>query len=221
MVEIAGGSMKAENGATPRRGKTRIEVGGPPHRPKRRASSIEPAESLETRAREFARAAHEGVGQRRKHTDEPYIVHPMAVAEIVRSVPHSEAMIAAALLHDVVEDTNVGLARIEAEFGSEVAQLVDWLTDVSQPSDGNRRDRKKLDLDHLARAPAEAQTIKYADLIDNSRTISRFDRQFWPVYRREMIALLNTLTRGDERLRRRALDVAAAGSAAAEGTRSG
>jgi (p)ppGpp synthase/HD superfamily hydrolase len=135
----------------------------------------------------------------------------MAVAEIVRSVPHSEAMIAAALLHDVVEDTNVGLARIEAEFGSEVAQLVDWLTDVSRPSDGNRRVRKKLDLDHLARAPAEAQTIKYADLIDNSRTISRFDRQFWPVYRREMIALLNTLTRGDEHLRRCALGVARLG----------
>jgi (p)ppGpp synthase/HD superfamily hydrolase len=196
--------MRAGNGATPRRAKTLTRVGGPPHRPKSRVSSTDPAASLEARAREFARAAHEAVGQRRKHTDEPYIVHPVAVAEIVRSVPHSEEMIAAALLHDVVEDTNVGLAEIQAEFGPEVAELVDWLTDVSRPSDGNRRARKKLDLEHLARAPAEAQTIKFADLIDNSRTISRYDRQFWPVYRREMLALLDALTRGDENLRRRA-----------------
>jgi (p)ppGpp synthase/HD superfamily hydrolase len=163
---------------------------------------------LEARALEFARAAHESVGQRRKHTDEPYIVHPIAVAELVRTVPHSQEMIAAALLHDVVEDTDVGLPEIEAAFGPEVAGLVDWLTDVSRPSDGNRRVRKQLDLEHLARAPAEAQTIKYADLIDNSRTISRHDRQFWPVYRREMLALIDALTRGDSELRRRARDAA-------------
>ena len=171
-------------------------------------SSVESQTALEGRALEFARAAHEGVGQRRKHTGEPYIVHPMAVAEIVRSVPHTEEMIAAALLHDVVEDTNVGLAEIRDEFGPDVAELVDWLTDVSQPSDGNRRVRKQLDLEHLASAPADAQTIKFADLIDNSRTISRYDRQFWPVYRREMLALLEALTRGNDELRQRAHEAA-------------
>lgn len=164
--------------------------------------------SLEQRALDFARAAHESIDQRRKHTGEPYIVHPIAVAELVKTVPHTPEMIAAALMHDVVEDTPIGLEAIRSEFGDGVATLVDWLTDVSRPSDGNRRIRKRLDLDHLAAAPAEAQTIKFADLIDNSRTISVHDRGFWPVYRREMLDLLDALKRGDEALRRQALAAA-------------
>lgn len=164
--------------------------------------------SLEQRALDFARAAHESIDQRRKHTGEPYIVHPIAVAELVKTVPHTPEMIAAALMHDVVEDTPIGLEAIRSEFGDGVATLVDWLTDVSRPSDGNRRIRKRLDLDHLAAAPAEAQTIKFADLIDNSRTISVHDRGFWPVYRREMLDLLYALKRGDEALRRQALAAA-------------
>ncbi|HEY9013277.1 MAG TPA: HD domain-containing protein [Devosia sp.] len=159
---------------------------------------------LEQRALEFARAAHESIDQRRKHTGEPYIVHPIAVAELVKTVPHTPEMVAAALLHDVVEDTPVGLDAISHAFGDPVATLVDWLTDVSKPSDGNRRIRKKLDLDHLAAAPAEAQTIKFADLIDNSRTISAHDPGFWPVYRREMLELLDALELGNETLRQQA-----------------
>lgn len=160
---------------------------------------VEP--SLEQRALDFARAAHESIDQRRKHTGEPYIVHPIAVAELVKTVPHTPEMIAAALMHDVVEDTPVGLEDIRREFGDPVATLVDWLTDVSKPSDGNRRVRKKLDLDHLAAAPAAAQTIKFADLVDNSRTISAHDPGFWPVYRHEMLDLLAALELGDETLR--------------------
>lgn len=160
--------------------------------------------SLEQRALDFARAAHESIDQRRKHTGEPYIVHPIAVAELVKTVPHTPEMVAAALLHDVVEDTPVGLEAVRRAFGDPVATLVDWLTDVSNPSDGNRRVRKKLDLDHLAAAPAEAQTVKFADLIDNSRTISAHDSGFWPVYRREMLDLLAALELGDETLRQQA-----------------
>src|SRR5688572_2066454 len=100
------------------------------------------AADLESRARGFAERAHAAIGQRRKYTGEPYIVHPIAVAELVRSVPHTPEMIAAALLHDVVEDTPVTLAQIEAEFGPVVADLVDWLTDVSRPADGKRQVRK-------------------------------------------------------------------------------
>jgi (p)ppGpp synthase/HD superfamily hydrolase len=208
MEETAVRSRNRVNGVTLRPAKTQtaVVVQLPP--PKSLVTSADAAISLEARALEFARAAHEAVDQLRKHTGEQYIVHPVAVADIVRSVPHTEEMIAAALLHDVVEDTNVGLDAIRAEFGSGVAELVGWLTDVSRPHDGNRRARKKLDLDHLAQAPAEAQTIKFADLIDNSRTISRYDREFWPVYRREMLALLAALTRGNDELRQRALEAA-------------
>src|SRR5688572_28313841 len=162
------------------------------------------AGELETRALAFAKAAHESIGQKRKHTGEPYIVHPIAVAELVRSVPHTPEMIAAAYLHDVVEDTPVTIEEIRAEFGPVVAELVGWLTDVSKPADGNRRVRKDIDLRQTAKAPPQAKTIKLADLIDNSLTIARFDPGFWPVYRREKLALLEVLKAGDRTLWERA-----------------
>lgn len=148
----------------------------------------------------FASAAHGGIGQRRKYTDEPYIVHPVAVAELVASVSHTEPMLAAALLHDVVEDTPVTVSEIEHAFGQQVAELVDWLTDVSRPQDGNRAVRKHLDLLHTAKAPPAAKTIKLADLIDNAKTISTHDRGFWRRYRSEMEALLGVLKEGDPKL---------------------
>lgn len=146
----------------------------------------------------FATEAHGS--QLRKYTGEPYIVHPVAVARIVRTVPHTDAMIAAAYLHDVVEDTPVTVSDISARFGEDVAALVWWLTDVSSPGDGNRKARKALDRAHSAAAPAEAQTIKIADLIDNTRSIQRYDPDFWRVYRHEKIRLLDMLTRGDTSL---------------------
>ena len=163
---------------------------------------------LEARALAFAKAAHESVGQRRKYTGEPYIVHPMAVAELVRSVPHTPQMVAAAYLHDVVEDTPVTIEEVRVEFGPEVGELVDWLTDVSRPEDGNRRVRKELDRQHLAKAPPAAQTIKLADLIDNTLTIREHDPSFWRVYRREKQALLEVLTAGDQTLWKRAREQA-------------
>jgi (p)ppGpp synthase/HD superfamily hydrolase len=161
-------------------------------------------DDLERRALEFATAAHGAIDQRRKYTGEPYIVHPVAVAELVRSVPHTSEMVAAAYLHDVVEDTPVTIEEIRAAFGPEVGELVDWLTDVSLPSDGNRRVRKELDRRHLAKAPPAAKTIKLADLIDNTLTIREHDPSFWQVYRREKLALLEVLTEGDPTLWKRA-----------------
>lgn len=157
---------------------------------------------LETRALEFATRAHASIDQRRKYTGEAYIVHPIAVAEIVRGVHHTHAMIAAAYLHDVIEDTPVTLMEIRSAFGDEVGDLVYWLTDQSKPVDGNREVRKAIDRAHLAEAPGDAQTLKIADLIDNARTISVHDPNFWRVYRREKIALLDVMPRGNEYLMR-------------------
>lgn len=154
-------------------------------------------QDLVERAHLFAKAAHEAVQQLRKYTGEPYIVHPIEVAGIVRSVPHSDAMIAAALLHDTVEDTEVTIADIEREFGAEVAVMVGWLTDVSRPEDGNRAVRKAIDRLHTAEAPAEVKTIKLADLISNSKSILAHDPVFARVYLREKAALLEVLREGD------------------------
>lgn len=152
------------------------------------------------RARVFATAAHAAVAQLRKYTMEPYIVHPAEVVSIVRSVPHTEAMLAAAWLHDTVEDTGVTLETVRAEFGDEVATLVGWLTDVSRPEQGNRAVRKAIDRAHSAAAPAEAQTIKLADLISNTRSIMEHDEKFARTYLEEKRLLLEVMTKGDATL---------------------
>ena len=152
------------------------------------------------RARVFATAAHAAVGQVRKYTFEPYIVHPAEVASIVATVPHTEAMLAAAWLHDTVEDTGVTVETIRAEFGVEVAELVGWLTDVSRPEHGNRAHRKALDRAHSAAAPAEAQTVKLADLIANTRSIMAHDEAFAKTYLEEKRLLLAVMTKGDPTL---------------------
>jgi (p)ppGpp synthase/HD superfamily hydrolase len=158
-------------------------------------------------ARIFATAAHAAVGQLRKYTNEPYIVHPAEVVSIVRSVPHTEAMLAAAWLHDVVEDTGVTIETVRAEFGEEVANLVAWLTDVSRPEDGNRAVRKARDREHTAAATAEAQTVKLADMISNTRSIMAHDPKFAVTYLAEKQALLAVMTRGDAGLHARASEL--------------
>lgn len=147
------------------------------------------------RAYVFAHDAHQG--QTRKYCKWPYIVHPVAVALTVQTVSHTPEMLAAALLHDVVEDCGVTLDEIDTEFGTEVAGLVFWLTDVSKPEDGGRVVRKHLDLIHTARAPTTAKTIKLADMIDNILDVVQHDQNFAPIYLREMNALMGVLTDGD------------------------
>ena len=150
------------------------------------------------KAKIFAVAAHSAIKQVRKYTNEPYWVHPQEVADIVASVPGAtENMIAAAHLHDTVEDTGVTIEVIRAEFGIDIAELVNWLTDISKPEDGPRWYRKKMDREHTAQAPAEAMTIKLADLISNSRSIMEHDPKFAKVYLEEKRLLLAVMTKGD------------------------
>lgn len=153
------------------------------------------------RAKEYAIAAHKAAGQVRKYTDEPYWVHPAEVAAIVATVSHTDAMLAAAWLHDTVEDTAVTSDDIAQGFGKEVAELVAWLTDVSRPEDGNRARRKQLDREHIAAAPAEVHTIKLADLISNTKSIVEHDPEFAKVYLEEKRLLLEVLVKGDLSLR--------------------
>jgi (p)ppGpp synthase/HD superfamily hydrolase len=158
----------------------------------------EQAMTLIEKARAFATAAHAAVGQLRKYTFEPYIVHPAEVAALVATVPgHTPEMVAAAWLHDTVEDTGVTIELIRSEFGAEVAELVGWLTDVSRPDHGNRAARKAVDRAHTAGAPAAAQTIKLADLIANTRSIMEHDEKFAVTYLAEKRMLLEVMTKGD------------------------
>ena len=148
----------------------------------------------------FANAAHAAVGQFRKYSKEPYIVHPRHVRQLVlahATRPVSPEMEAASLLHDTVEDTGVTIELIEEVFGERVAKLVSDLTDVSKPEDGNRKTRKALDLQHTAAADPDSKTVKLADLISNSGTIVDHDPGFARTWLREKEALLEVLEDGD------------------------
>jgi predicted transcriptional regulator len=169
--------------------------------------------NLVDRARVYATEAHQRINHRRKYNNEPYHVHLSTVAKLVASVTGDEEMIAAAWLHDTVEDTQATLEDIEAAFGQPVAELVEELTDISRPGDGNRAVRKAIDRRHLAQASVRAKTVKLADLIDNCKDITRHDPRFARVYLSEMNRLLDVLQEGDERLLRRARKLHATGMA--------
>lgn len=163
--------------------------------------------SLVARAAQFAKEAHASVGQLRKYTLEPYIVHPARVARMVKKYGGDPEMVAAAWLHDTVEDTPVTLGDIGREFGLEVRELVFYLTDISKPSDGNRIYRKGLDRAHIGSATGRAQTIKLADLIDNTKDIVAHDVEFAVTYLKEKRLILPVLLKGDKRLRKLAWEI--------------
>jgi (p)ppGpp synthase/HD superfamily hydrolase len=150
------------------------------------------------KAEQLARTAHQG--QFRKYTGEPYIVHPEAVANIVASVTDDSVMLAAAWLHDVVEDTSVTIDMIEAGFGPEIASVVADVTNITKKSDGNRQYRKGIEKQHLAGASQKAKTVKLADILHNVPDIIRNDPGFARTYVAEKQAVLEVLIGGDENL---------------------
>jgi (p)ppGpp synthase/HD superfamily hydrolase len=152
--------------------------------------------TLVTRAAEFARTAH--AGQVRRYTGEPYFNHAAAVAHLVAASGADEATIAAAFLHDTLEDTATTFNELLAAFGLEVATLVLEVTDVA--SHGDRAARAALARAHLAKASARAKTIKLADVIDNTGSIAERDPEFAKVYLAEKRALLEVLGGGSPAL---------------------
>lgn len=143
---------------------------------------------------------HWKAGNRRKYTNEPYIVHPKEVARLVSNVDHDSNMIAAAWLHDVVEDANVKLNTIRRIFGNDIATLVDELTDRVSLATGNRARRVALNTERLAKISGRAQTIKYADIACNVRDIALHDPDFCKVYVEEKKRALQVMTQGNSNL---------------------
>ena len=158
---------------------------------------------LTERAMKFAIFHHRSIDQRRKYSNEPYEVHPIAVAAIVRSVGGTDEMIAASFLHDSAEDTNAKIDDILREFGPLVASYVNGLTNVAVPSDGNRAARRKINDAHTASQCPEVKTIKLADCIHNVSDILKQDVKFALVYRQEKRDLLPYLIEGDQTLYQR------------------
>lgn len=139
--------------------------------------------------RAIAFAAHAHRDQKRKYTHEPYIYHPLEVAGILLQVAgrqyfHGQELadhpeiLAAAVLHDVVEDCGVTFTELEREFGTEVSDLVFWLSDCVEHTRGNRATRKRLEALRIGAAPLFAKIIKLADLVSNTSSIVEHDRGF-------------------------------------------
>lgn len=154
----------------------------------------------------FMVAAHEAIGQKRKYTGEPYWKHPLEVTELLYDYDclKNKEIYNAAILHDVVEDTKITIETISSFFGSKTAQIVSELTDEPLTT-GNRALRNQLNTERLANASAEAQTIKYADIICNTKDIVDYDPKFAKVYLVEVYDKLQVMTKGDGDLRRMAL----------------
>jgi (p)ppGpp synthase/HD superfamily hydrolase len=164
--------------------------------------------------RDFADQAHGD--QRRRYVDAPYIVHPVRVMETCRTYTQDTATLCAALLHDVLEDTPVGEAAIreflatlmpEAEVARTlkiVVELTDVYTHERQPR-MKRKERRAREAERLATVSADAQTVKYADIIDNAVDITQHDPDFAPVYVRECQAILALIDKGNAELYQRAV----------------
>lgn len=164
---------------------------------KKRAGAMSNLKEMEKKLTEvdraliFAYRAHKG--QVRKYTNEPYICHPIAVASILQELDYDDCYIAAALLHDVVEDTSFTNDEIRTEFGDTIANLVMEVTDVSKPEDGNRATRKELDRQHIIKSSPRGKDIKLADLIDNTKSIATHDKGFAKIYLAEKKLLLDAM----------------------------
>ena len=168
------------------------------------------------KVRAYAAKAHEG--QRRRYVSEPYIVHPERVMERCRQHTASVPVLSAALLHDVLEDTAVTQEQLH-EFllsvmsetdAAATLQIVIELTDVYLKSNypqWNRRTRKNKEADRIAGTSPEAQTIKYADIIENCIGIAEDDPEFGPRFLRECKALLTRISKGNPILYQHAKDV--------------
>lgn len=156
----------------------------------------------------FAMDGHAAVGQKRKYTGDAYIVHPVEVCDIIEQATYvNDSMRCAALMHDLCEDTEITIDLITSEFGTCVAMLVEGLTDISKPEDGNRAVRKEIDRKHTAIQSPACKTIKLADLISNSKSILEHDKDFAKIFIKEKELLLEVLTEGDHTLYTQAKDI--------------
>jgi myo-inositol-1(or 4)-monophosphatase len=122
----------------------------------------------------FAVRAHAGTERRGKGY--PYIVHPLEALEIVSTMTADQELLAAAVLHDTVEDTAVTLAQLQAIFGERIAKLVadesdDVLEGLSEEESWHAR--KRAAIERLSRASRDAKMVALGDKLSNMRAIAR------------------------------------------------
>jgi GTP pyrophosphokinase len=128
-------------------------------------------ESLIQKAYILSKSSH---GNQKRHSGDPYFSHPLAVAEILADLKLDQESVITGLLHDVVEDTEVTLDEIEAEFGEEIAKLVDGVTKLGKIESIPSTERVAENFRKLALAMSEdirVLLVKLADRVHNMRTL--------------------------------------------------
>ena len=134
--------------------------------------------------RAAAFAAHKHRNQRRKDADaSPYINHPIALANVLanEAAISDGTVLAAALLHDTIEDTDTTRIELESEFGLTIAAIVAEVTDdKSLP----KAERKRLQVEHAAHISNSAKLVKLADKICNLRDVANSPPADWAVDRK-------------------------------------
>lgn len=172
-------------------------------------------ETILEKVKQFADEAHGD--QMRRYSPDRYIVHPERVMKTVRNYNDDISVLSAALMHDVLEDTKTTKEEIKdflltvmsPEQTHRTLQFIEELTDVytkSNYSHWNRRKRKIKESDRMGKTSPEAQTIKYADIIDNCPEIVREDPDFAKRYVSECIELVRKMKNGNPELRQIALE---------------
>lgn len=119
------------------------------------------------KALQTAALAHEG--QYRKNTNIPYIVHPVAVGIILQKAGYSNEVIAAGILHDTVEDTDLTLSDIEQEFSYEIATIIEGCSEPDKSL--SWEERKQHTIEFLKTASEEIRVVACADKLHNARSI--------------------------------------------------
>ena len=130
--------------------------------------------TLLDRAIVFAVEAHRNTERRGKGF--PYIVHPMEAVEIVATITNDQELLAAAILHDTIEDTDVTCEQLKREFGDRIADIVYAESDrfVEGVSEENSwHVRKQAAITRLAEAPHDAKIVAMGDKLSNMRAIAR------------------------------------------------
>ena len=129
-----------------------------------------PDEDMEILSRAYARAVRQHSSQRRK-SGEPYIIHPIAVAQILADLGMGPLVVAAGLLHDTVEDTDYTLDECRAEFGDTVTGLVDGVTKLTKMDYGDSAQAETIRKMVVAMSrDVRVLVVKLADRVHNART---------------------------------------------------
>jgi len=139
----------------------------------RLSSYLDPSQIDQVRrAYYYAEQAHDGQFRR---SGEPYVTHPLAVANILSSIHMDHQSLMAALLHDVIEDTGIGKRALSEQFGSTVANLVDGVSKLTQFESDDQAEKQAENFQKMAMAMAKdirVILVKLADRLHNMRTLN-------------------------------------------------